>query len=105
MDELIVGDGGAFDGATQNIVAEPVDPVAAVEAIDPFPKVARQVLGTDPVMRADQPGLDIAEQGMDDREVRGGIGARALDHRRVLEMRAEVGILPAVAVEAVSQEV
>src|SRR5215472_15477610 len=43
------------------------------------------------MMGADQPGFDVAEQRVDDREEFAGIGARALDHRRVLQMRAEIG--------------
>jgi hypothetical protein len=36
------------------------------------------VLGADAVMGADEPGFDVAEQRMDDREERAGIGAPVL---------------------------
>ena len=67
--------------------------VAAVEKVPapkkkngkPFPEIARQVLGADAVMGADEPGFDVAEQGVDDREELAGIGAVVLDHRGVLQ--------------------
>jgi hypothetical protein len=63
----------------------------------PFPKITRQVLGADAVMGADEPGFDVAEQGMDDREELASIGAFALHHRRVLQMLAEGGVAAAIA--------
>jgi len=103
--ELIVGDGGAFDGAPDQIAVQTVGQVAAIEPVGPFPKVARQVLGTDPVMGTDEPGFDVAEQRMDDREELAGVGAAVLDHRGVLEVLAEGGIATAIAGEAIGQEV
>jgi hypothetical protein len=66
--------------------------------------MARQVLGADAVMGADQPGFDVAEQGMDDREERAGIGAFVLDYRGVLQVLAEAGVAAAIAGEPVGQE-
>jgi hypothetical protein len=45
-----------------------------MEAIGPFPEIARQVVGADAMMGADEQASDLAEQGMDDRE----IGKKAL---------------------------
>jgi hypothetical protein len=76
--ELIVSDGGAFDGAPNEVAVQPVGQIAAIEPVGPFPEIARQVLGADAVMGADEPGFDVAEQRMDDREERAGIGAPVL---------------------------
>ena len=48
------------------------------------------MLGADPMMGADQPGFDVAEQRVDDREELAGIGAVVLDHRGVLQILAEI---------------
>jgi len=56
-----------------------------MEPIGLLPQVAREVLGAVAMMGADQPGFDVAEQGVDDREEFAGIGARALDYRAVLQ--------------------
>jgi len=63
------------------------------------------MLGADAVMGADQPGLHVAEDGMDDREELGGIGAGALDDRGVLEMSGQCRLAPLVPHEAVGQQV
>ena len=102
--ELIVGDGGAFDGAPNEVAVQPVGQVATIKPVGPFPKIARQVLGADAVMSADELGFDVAEQGMDDQEERAGIGAFVLDHRGVLQMLAEAGLAAAIAGEPVGQE-
>ena len=102
--ELIVGDGGAFDGAPNEVAVQPIGQIAAVEPVGPFPKIARQVLGADAVMSADEPGFDVAEQGMDDREELTGIGAVVLHHRGVRQMFAEGGIAAAIGGEPVGQE-
>ena len=93
---LIIGDGGAFDGAPNEVAVQPARQVAAVEPVGPFRQIARQVLGADAVMGADEPGFDVAEQDMDDREELGGIGALILHHRRVLQMLAEGGVAAAI---------
>src|SRR3984893_18335301 len=103
--ELIVGDGGAFDGAPNEVAVQPVGQVAAIEPIGPLPQVAREVLGADTVMGADEPGFDVAEQCMDDWEERASVGAFVLDHGGVPEVFAEGGIAAAIAGEPVGQEV
>jgi hypothetical protein len=103
--ELIVGDGGAFDGAPDEIAVQTIGQVAAIEPVGPFPQVAREVLGADTVMGADEPGFDVAEQRMDDREELAGVGAFVLDHGRVPEVLAEGGITAAISREPVGQEV
>src|SRR6516225_2220720 len=55
-------------------------------------------------MGADEPGFDVAEQGMDDREELAGLGALVLDHRGVPQVPAEIGVLTAIAGKAVGQE-
>jgi hypothetical protein len=62
--ELVVGDGGAFDGAPDQIAVPAVGEVAAIKAGGPFPQGARQMLGADAVIGADEPGFDVAEQAM-----------------------------------------
>ena len=81
--ELVVGDGGAFDSAPDQIAVQTIGQVAAIEPVGPLAQVAREMLGADPMMGADQPGFDVAEQGVDDREEFAGIGAVVLDHRGV----------------------
>src|ERR1700730_6935007 len=103
--ELIIGDGGAFDGAPNEVAVQPVGQVAAIEPIGPLPQVAREVLGADTVMGADEPGFDVAEQCMDDWEERASVGAFVLDHGGVPEVFAEGGIAAAIAGEPVGQEV
>jgi hypothetical protein len=63
------------------------------------------VLRADTVMGADEPGFDVAEQRMDDREELAGVGALVLDHRGMPEVLAEGGIAAAIAREPVGQEV
>src|SRR5437764_13133983 len=55
-------------------------------------------------MGADEPGFDVAEQGVDDREEGAGIGGFVLDHWRVLQMLAESGVAAAITREPVGQE-
>src|SRR5437588_2773422 len=102
--ELIVSDGGALDGAPNEVAVQPIGQIAAIEPVGPFPKIARQMFGADAVMGADEPGFDVAEQRMDDREELAGIGALVLDHRRVLQMLGEGGIAAAITREPVGQE-
>src|SRR6516165_7611276 len=54
------------------------------------------------MMGAEQPGFDVAEQGVDDREEFAGIGAVVLDHRGVFQIRAEIGA--AIAGEPIGQQ-
>ena len=62
------------------------------------------MLGADPMMGADQPGFDVAEQRVDDREEFGGIGAVALDHRGVFQILAETGVAAAITGKPVGQQ-
>ena len=62
------------------------------------------MLGADAMMGADQPGFDVAEQRMDDREEFAGIGAAVLDHRGVFQIRAETGVAAAIAGKPVGQQ-
>ena len=82
--ELVVGDGGALNGAPDQVTIQTIGQVAAIEPVGPLPQVAREMLGADPMMGADQPGFDVAEQRVDDREELAGIGAVVLDDRGVL---------------------
>jgi hypothetical protein len=59
--ELVVGDGGALDSAADQKVIQTGGQVAAIESAGPLPQVAREVLGADPMMGADQPGFEVAE--------------------------------------------
>ena len=54
---------------------------AAVEAEDKLVDLVRQVLGTDAVMGAQQPGLEIGEGPMDSGQMLGGV-LRVADHGR-----------------------
>src|SRR6516162_5883831 len=102
--ELVVGDGGALDSAPDQIAVQTVGQVAAIEPVGPLPQVARQMLGADPMMGADQPGFDVAEQRVDDREEFGGIGAVALDHRGVFQILAETGVAAAITGKPIGQQ-
>ena len=79
--ELVVSDGGALHSAPDQIAIQPVGQVAAIEPVGPLSQVAREMLGADPMMGADQPGFDVAEQRVDDREELAGVGAVVLDDR------------------------
>src|SRR5439155_333267 len=94
----------SFDGTANEVAVQPVGQIATIEPVGPFPKIARQMFGTDAVMGADEPGFDVAEQGVDDREELAGIGGFVLHHRRVLQMLAEGGLAAAIAGEPVGQQ-
>src|ERR1700720_2241096 len=102
--ELVVGDGGALDRAADQIAIQTIGQVAAIEPVGPLPQVAREMLGADPMMGADQPGFDVAEQRVDDREELAGIGAVVLDHRGVLQILTEIGVAAAIAGKPVGQQ-
>ena len=57
--ELVVGDGGALDGASDQIAIQTIEQVAAIEAVRPLAQVAREMLGADPMMGTDQLDFDI----------------------------------------------
>jgi hypothetical protein len=63
------------------IAIQTVGPVAAIEPVGLLAQIAREVLGADAVMGADQPGFDTAEPRVDDREEFAGICAVVLDYR------------------------
>ena len=73
--DLVVGDGCAFHGASDEVSIEAFGAVSAVEAVGPFPEISGQVLGADAVMGADETRLYVAEDRMDDGEEFAGIGA------------------------------
>jgi hypothetical protein len=66
--DLVVSDGGALDSAPDQISIQTIGQVAAIEPVGPLPQVTREVFGADPVMGTDQPGFDVAEQRVDDRD-------------------------------------
>jgi hypothetical protein len=101
--ELVVGDGGGLDSAPDQIAIHTVEQVAAIKSVGPPPQVAREMFSADPMMGADQPGFDVAEQRVDDREELAGIGALVLDHRGVLQILTEIGLAAAIAGKPVGQ--
>jgi hypothetical protein len=101
--ELVIGDGGALDSAPDQIAVQTVGQVAAIEPVGPLPQVAREMLGVDAMMGADQPSFDVAEQGVDDREEFAGIGAVILDHRNVFQILAETSVAAAITGKPVGQ--
>jgi hypothetical protein len=56
-------------------------------------------------MGADEPGFDVAEKDVDDQEEFASVGRRVLDHRRMLQMLAEIGVATAIAGKPISQQV
>jgi hypothetical protein len=95
--ELVVGYGDALNGAPDQITILTVRQVAAIQPVGPLPQVAREMLGAAPMMGADQPSFDVAEQRVNDREELAGIGAFVLDHRGVFQILAEIGAAIAAA--------
>src|SRR2546423_14712386 len=55
-------------------------------------------------MGADEPGFDVAEEGMDDWEEGAGIGGFVLNHWRVLQMLGGGGIAAAITPEPLGQQ-
>ena len=58
---------------------------STIEAVVPLSGVARQVFGADAVEGAVEPGLQVAEQDMDDRQHGIGVFTAVLDDRVVAE--------------------
>ena len=54
-----VSDSGALHSAPDQIVIQTVGQVASIEPVGPAG--AREVIGADPMMGADQPGFEVAE--------------------------------------------
>ena len=104
-DEFIICDGRAFHCASNEIAVDTFGQIPTIEPVGPFPKVPRQVFGGDAMMGSNEPRLDVAEQNVDDREERSGVGSRSLDHWRVFQVVAKGGVSTLVAHETVRQEV
>ena len=68
-------------GSPEQEVGEIGDAPAAVEAVVPLARVARQVLGADAVESAVEPSLHVAEQDVDDGQHGIGVFAAVLDDR------------------------
>ena len=65
--DFLVGDVSAVVGSADEPRAGPLGPVAAIETVCPLWEAAGQILGADAAMGAKQPGLDVAEDGVNDR--------------------------------------
>jgi hypothetical protein len=52
----------------------------------------------------DQPGFDVAEQRVDDREEFAGIGAVPLHHWCVFQIIAEIGVAAAITGKPIGQQ-
>src|SRR5271168_3216151 len=102
VDELAVCDGWPGSGAPEQEVGQVGDVPAAIEAVVPLARIARQVLGADAVEGAVEPRLHIAEQDMDDGQHGIGVFAAVLDDRVVAEAVGEavVALRPSVIMRA-----
>jgi len=90
IDELAVGDGWPGGGSPEQEVGKIGDAPAAIEAIVPLARVARQVLGADTVKGAAEPSFHVAEQDMDDGQHSIGVfAAVAALNRRPLRVRVD----------------
>ena len=89
VDELAVGDGWPGGGSPDQEVGKIGDASAAIEAVVPLARVARQVLGADAVEGAVEPSLHVAEQDMDDGQHGIGVFTAVLDDRVVAEAVGE----------------
>ena len=85
VDELAVGDGWSGGGSPEQEVGEIGDAPAAIEAVVPLARVARQVLGADTVKGAVEPSFHVAEQDVDDGQHGIGVFAAVLDDRVMAE--------------------
>ena len=91
VDELAVGDGWPGGGSAEQQIGQIGDASAAIEAVVPLARIARQMLGADAVEGAVEPGLHVAEQDMDDGQYGIGVFAAVLDDRVVAEAVGEAG--------------
>ena len=89
VDELAVGDGCPGGGSSEQEIGQIGDASAAIEAVVPLARIARQMLGADAVEGAVEPSLHVVEQDMDDREHGIGVFAAVLDDRVVAEAVGE----------------
>ena len=99
VDEFPVGDGRPGHGAVQDEIDHLGESFAAVETIVPFPDVARQMLGADPVVGAVEPGLHVGKQDVDDRRQVFRVLPLALDDRVVVIGVAKPAIAREVGVD------
>ena len=89
VDELAVGDGWPGGSSADQQIGQIGDASAAIEAVVPLARIARQMLGADAVEGAVEPGLHVAEQDMDDGQHGIGVFAAVLDDRVVAEAVGE----------------
>src|SRR5271156_4317740 len=89
VDELAVCDGWPGSGAPEQEVGQVGDVPAAIEAVVPLARIARQVLGADAVEGAVEPRLHVAEQDTDDGQHGIGVFPAALDDRVVAKAVGE----------------
>ena len=100
MYKLAVGDGWPGGGSAEQEIGQIGDASAAIEAVVPLARIARQMLGADAVEGAVEPGLHIAEQDMDDGQHGIGVFAAVLDDRVVAEAVGEA----VVALQTISDD-
>ena len=100
MYKLAVGDGWPGGGSAEQEIGQIGDALAAIEAVVPLARIARQMLGADAVEGAVEPGLHIAEQDMDDGQHGIGVFAAVLDDRVVAEAVGEA----VVALQTISDD-
>jgi hypothetical protein len=62
VDELAAGDGSPVGGSAEQEIGQIGDALAAIEAVVPLARIARQMLGADAVEGAVESGLHVAEQ-------------------------------------------
>ena len=85
VDKLAVCDGWPGGRSAEQEIGQIGDASAAIEAVVPLARIARQMLGADAVEGAVEPGLHVAEQDMDDGQHGIGVFAAVLDDRVVAE--------------------
>jgi hypothetical protein len=66
VDERALCDGWPVGRSAEQGIGQIGDAAAAIEAVVPLTRIARQMLGADAVEGAVEPGLHVAEQDMDD---------------------------------------
>jgi hypothetical protein len=89
LDELAVSDGWPGGRSAEQEIGQIGDASAAIEAVVPLARIARQMLGADTMEGAVEPGFQVAEQDMDDGQRGIGVFAAVLDDRVVAEAIGE----------------
>ena len=89
MYQLAVGDGWPGGGSAEQEIGQIGDASAAIEAVVPLARIARQMRGADAVEGAVEPSLHVAEQDMDDGQHGIGVFTAVLDDRVVAEAVGE----------------